>query len=64
MSEEHSCSFCHKKESELTYEIAGKNLICGCALKGQEVFICFDCVEICADIIRELRVEEQKQQKS
>lgn len=57
---EKSCSFCHMKKSELTYEIAGKNLIYSTDIDGKEVYICLECVETCTDIMRNLRAEERK----
>jgi len=48
------------KESELTYEIAGKNLIHSTDIEGKEVYICLECVETCADIMRRLRAVERK----
>jgi len=57
---EKSCSFCHMKESALTYEIAGKNLIHSTDIEDKEVYICLECVETCADIMRRLRAEERK----
>jgi len=48
------------KESALTYEIAGKNLIHSTDIEDKEVYICFECVETCADIMRRLRAVERK----
>ena len=46
------CSFCGKTQNEVSKLIAGKNVL---DAQGQEhtVFICNECIDLCADIIKE-----------
>ncbi len=47
-----TCSFCNKTQNEVRKLIAGRTLSLGDG-KGQTVFICDECIALCADIIQE-----------
>ena len=46
------CSFCNKTQNEVRKLIAGRTLSMGEG-QGQTVFICDECVDLCAKIIAE-----------
>ena len=50
MTEPYYCTFCAKSQHDVRQLIAGPGT----------VFICDECVEICADIVREKREREAK----
>ncbi len=47
-----TCSFCNKTQNEVRKLIAGRTLSLGDG-KGQTVFICDECIALCAEIIQE-----------
>ncbi len=47
-----TCSFCNKTQNEVRKLIAGRTLSFGEG-KGQTVFICDECIALCADILKE-----------
>ena len=56
-----SCAFCNKSQNEVRKLIAGKSFPIGEKGETQTVFICDECVELCAKIIAE---EEKKEDGS
>ena len=54
-----TCSFCNKTQNEVRKLIAGKSIV-GPDGKKQNVFICDECIELCADIIKDAVKPEEK----
>ena len=54
-----TCSFCNKSQNEVRKLIAGKSVV-GPDGKKQNVFICDECIELCADIIKDAVKPEEK----
>ncbi|MBE6449688.1 MAG: ATP-dependent Clp protease ATP-binding subunit ClpX [Alphaproteobacteria bacterium] len=52
------CSFCNKTQNEVRKLIAGRTLSFEGSDKGQTVFICDECVDLCAKIIAEENNEQ------
>ena len=52
------CSFCNKTQNEVRKLIAGRTLSFEGSDQGQTVFICDECVDLCAKIIAEENNEQ------
>ena len=58
-SDQLTCSFCNKTQNEVRKLIAGKSIV-GPDGKKQNVFICDECIDLCADIIKDAVKPEEK----